>query len=194
MDWLWRVVVRRRPARPKPRRRLLFIPHRSKPRRSQTLHHRARTGVRPPCGQRAPDPPRGRLAQNPGQSSKSHASLPMVPLSHRMVRQRRSALAQADREFTPWMLMAREMSSIVATAPASPVAEDFEIAFAADGQTALTGGFSPSCAGRRARGRLLRNSRCGRLRSGRFPIFRAASGAVCFGFPAATFPGTGSRR
>lgn len=37
-------------------------------------------------------------------------------------------LRQADREFTPWMLRAGEMSSIVATAP-SPVAVDFEIAF-----------------------------------------------------------------
>jgi hypothetical protein len=37
-------------------------------------------------------------------------------------------LRQADRELSPWMLMAGEMSSIVATAP-SPVAADFEIAF-----------------------------------------------------------------
>jgi hypothetical protein len=38
-----------------------------------------------------------------------------------------------DKEFTPWMLMAGEMSSIVATAPA-PAAVDFGIAFVPGGK------------------------------------------------------------
>ena len=38
-----------------------------------------------------------------------------------------------DKEFTPWMLRAGEMSSIVATAPA-PAAVDFGIAFVPGGK------------------------------------------------------------